>query len=210
MKSSSKGSFDTVLGYGFIPAQSQHHFVVHIPKAKTKDIAIFELHQYDEKLTEEGLFANFIGPECIGKVMLHPAKWEKIKTFARVEFNQRLKQMGLPVSNWNPGMNHLQRLFGKELMVLAWAVEEADPGVISQAVENWLGLKPEERWWLYTMTNAATGHPTLGKGRGWRKALRYALTENPIPEGRYTQELLNDDQKSLFEEDQPFYQKPSP
>ena len=56
------------------------------------------------------------------------------------------------------------------------------------------------------MTNAATGHPTLGKGRGWRKALRYALTENPIPEGRYTQDLLNEVQKSLFEEDQEFYQ----
>ena len=69
------------------------------------------------------------------------------------------------------------------LMVLAWAVEEADPGVIAQAVENWLGLKPEERWWLYTMTNAATGHALTGRGKGWRKALRYALTENPVSEG---------------------------
>ena len=36
------------------------------------------------------------------------------------------------------------------------------------------GLKPEERWWLYTMTAAATGlaHQT---GMGWRAALRQAL-----------------------------------
>jgi hypothetical protein len=41
-------------------------------------------------------------------------------------------------------------------------------------------LAPEERWWLYTMTAAATGNFLAGRGRGWRKALRYALTENPI------------------------------
>jgi len=206
MKSNNNGMFEEALGYGFVPAQSQHHFVVFIPKSKTKDISIFELPIFDEELTEDGLYANFIGPEGTGKIMLQASKWEKIKTFARVEFNQRLKLMGLPAYNWAQGMNHLHRLFGKELMVLAWAVEDADPGSIPQAVENWLGLKPEERWWLYTMTNAATGHPTLGKGRGWRKALRYALTENPIPEGRYTQNLLDEVQKSLFEEDQEFYQ----
>jgi hypothetical protein len=39
---------------------------------------------------------------------------------------------------------------------------------------------PEERWWLYTMTNAATGHAVQGRNKGWRKAVRYALTENPV------------------------------
>ena len=52
--------------------------------------------------------------------------------------------------------------------------------LISTAVRNWLGLVPEERWWLYTMTNASTGHAVNGRGKGWRKAVRFALTENPI------------------------------
>jgi hypothetical protein len=30
------------------------------------------------------------------------------------------------------------------------------------------------------MTNAATGHALSGRGKGWRKAVRYALTENPV------------------------------
>ena len=30
------------------------------------------------------------------------------------------------------------------------------------------------------MTNAATGQAIYGKNIGWRKAVRYALTENPI------------------------------
>ena len=33
------------------------------------------------------------------------------------------------------------------------------------------------------MTNAATGHAINGRNKGWRKALRFALTENPVMEG---------------------------
>jgi hypothetical protein len=69
---------------------------------------------------------------------------------------------------------------GKELVLLLWSIEDADPLLIPNAVRNWLGLSPEERWWLYMMTNAATGQAISGKNKGWRKAVRFALTENPI------------------------------
>jgi len=62
-------------------------------------------------------------------------------------------------------------------------LEDADPELSVAAVHNWLGLVPEERWWLYTMTNAATGHAVNGRNKGWRKAVRFALTENPVMEG---------------------------
>jgi hypothetical protein len=70
----------------------------------------------------------------------------------------------------------VQRLLGKELLVLLWAVELTDvkPEEIAVATRNWLGLKPEERWWLYTMTAAATGLAHQ-HGLGWRGALRQAL-----------------------------------
>ena len=48
------------------------------------------------------------------------------------------------------------------------------PEEIAVAIRNWLGLKPEERWWLYTMTAAATGLAHQ-QGMGWRGALRQAL-----------------------------------
>jgi len=64
------------------------------------------------------------------------------------------------------------------MVLLAWAVEDSDPKVIPNALKNWSGLKPEERWWLYTMTNASTGEPNTKYG--WRKAVRYALCENPV------------------------------
>ena len=70
----------------------------------------------------------------------------------------------------------MQRLLGKELLVLLWAIEQGDVSEeeTAVAIRNWLGLKPEERWWLYTMTAAATGLAHQA-GMGWRSALRHAL-----------------------------------
>jgi hypothetical protein len=79
------------------------------------------------------------------------------------------------------GINKVERLLGKELLVLAWAVENASPEAVPNAVRNWIGLRPEERWWLFTITAAATGLPEHAN-IGWRKALRFALTENPLAE----------------------------
>ena len=55
-----------------------------------------------------------------------------------------------------------------------------DTAFIPTAIRNWMGLQPEERWWLYTMTNASTGG--INDKKGWRTALRYALCENPVNE----------------------------
>ena len=96
----------------------------------------------------------------------------------------------------------LHASLGKELCVLCWAVEDADPALIPEAIRNWEGLAPEERWWLYTMTAAATGQAEQ-RGVGWRKALRFALTENPLVKGeglspKTRKELLTPGQMSLF------------
>ena len=34
------------------------------------------------------------------------------------------------------------------------------------------------------MTNAATGHAITGRNKDWRKAVRYALTENPVSDAQ--------------------------
>ena len=101
-------------------------------------------------------------------------KWDAVADDVRVEFNRRLKKQGLPSGRWKRGDNPVARLLGKELTLLAWAVEDADPALIPTAIKNWQGLAPEERWWLFTMTNAATGHVLHGRNKGWRKAVRFA------------------------------------
>jgi hypothetical protein len=94
----------------------------------------------------------------------------------RAEFNRRLKADGKPAGRWGADETAVQRLLGKELLVLLWAVEDpsVSPEEVAVAIRNWFGLKPEERWWLYTMTAAATGLAHQS-GLGWRAALREAL-----------------------------------
>jgi hypothetical protein len=115
-------------------------------------------------------------PETILRCEAARAVWDVISPEVRAEFNRRLRTEGKPVGRWGADETAVQRLFGKELLVLLWAVEPPDvkPEEVAVAIRNWLGLKPEERWWLYTMTAAATGlaHQT---SLGWRGALRQAL-----------------------------------
>ncbi len=118
-------------------------------------------------------------------LMRSAAEFPVAATEAQNVLNERLRQMGLPAGRWlSKGRVALSRLPGKELVLLAWAIEDADPGLIPRAIQNWKGLAPEERWWLFTMTNAATGHAITGRDRGWRKAVRFALTENPVSDDR--------------------------
>jgi hypothetical protein len=167
-------------GFGFAPEESTHHFVVTIPAGNREEVLISEHFTYDESGQRSEL--TFGAGETDGKlrVLLARAKWNAIADEVRVEFNRRLKKQDLPTGRWKTGTNALGRLLGKELVLLAWAIEDADPALIPAAIKNWLGLAPEERWWLFTMTNAATGHAVHGRGKGWRKAVRFALTENPV------------------------------
>lgn len=167
------------LGFGFIPEESEHHFMVNIG---TKEVTIAERFHYAENESLADMSYKIGKYNSDIKVFLPKAKWDLIEGYLRVEMNRRLKIMNIPLSKkgWVKGYNPVSRLFGKEIILLAWAIEDADPAFIPAGIQNWLGLKPEERWWLYTMTNAATGHAIYDKGKGWRLAVRYALTENPV------------------------------
>lgn len=159
------------LGFGCPDTVDPHHFVVTIPRGREDPVLIVE---------HFGLRAGHAGmPDTIDRVELDRTKWAGIADALRRVFNERLKEKGHAQSRWNVGENKVERVLGKELCVLAWAVERAPSELVPVAVTNWTGLKPEERWWLFTMTAAATGSVEDGDV-GWRKALRYALTENPV------------------------------
>ncbi len=173
------------IGFGFDPSESKHHFLVVFPKSKdvNANVAVYERFSWDIPEPAD-VDAKYILEQKIDyrhdklKCELSYYKWKEIESAVRLEFNQRLKEVSIKTGIWKPGQNVLQRLFGKELTLLCWAIEDCDIKVIPTAIKNWLGLKPEERWWLFTMTNAGTGDANLKFG--WRTAIRYALTENPI------------------------------
>jgi len=174
-----------VFGFGFVPDETLHHFEVTIPSSRAENVYISENYTWeDQSRSSEITFASG-NQESSLRVVLSRIKWNAIADSLKEEFNRRLRNLNLKVSKWETGYNYVSRLLGKELAVLAWAIEDADPLLIPVAVKNWQGLAPEERWWLYTMANAATGHALTGRNKGWRKAIRFALTENPITPGDF-------------------------
>ena len=169
----SKADGRDTIGFGCPNTTDPHHFVVEIPASRSGVVLIAE--HYGVKAGINGL------PEVAERCHLARPVWSQIAEDIKREFNERLRAKKMTTSRWTIGTNKIERLLGKELLVLAWAVEGAQPETVPNAVRNWIGLRPEERWWLYTITAAATGRLEDAE-IGWRKALRFALTENPLVE----------------------------
>lgn len=166
--------------FGFDPDESAAHFLVHVPAGSTLPVDISDHLSWDAERVQSSIHYGPGREDGQVRCRLARSKWNDIAEVLRAEFNSRLKKSGKRPGKWKSGYNPVARMLGKELTLLAWAIEDADPALTNTAIANWQGLSPEERWWLYTMTAAATGNHSLGRSRGWRKAIRFALTENPI------------------------------
>lgn len=153
------------LGFGVPATSDPHHFEVLIPRNNSGKV------QISERL---GLQAASDDAAVIDRVILERPRWTAIRSEVQRAFNARLAAHGLKTGSWKSGDNPVDRLLGKELCVLAWAVEEMDRDKIPVAVRNWLALRPEERWWLFGMTSMSTGG-IKDAGKGWRSALKHAL-----------------------------------
>lgn len=163
-------------GFGCPRTVDPHHFCIEIPT--TRDGIVLIAEHYGIKAGLGGL------PEIAERCHLPRPIWSLIAEEVKREFNERLRAKKMKTSRWLTGANKIERLLGKELLVLAWAIEKAPADLVPNAVRNWTGLRPEERWWLYTAAAAATGHPDQSE-IGWRKALRFALTENPLADSAF-------------------------
>ena len=196
-----------VVGLGFLPDEARHGLLIDVPRGSspTELVCITE---------HRGTDLDHLGARHTGqpnptdpalRVLVDRARWLALAPAFWDEANRRLRANGLPPGKFakNPAKPvPVHPSLGKELCVLCWAVEEAPPDDIANALRNWESLAPEERWWLYTMTVATTGQ-ALQRGLGWRKALRSALADNPFVKGqglspRARRELLGHAQLSLM------------
>ena len=170
---------EKVYGYGFEPEESRHHFMVIIPKSEKENVRVYErfvwcgeddLKSLDESRTKENML----------KVAIPYHIWERLSSYISQDFNFRLKKEGCKTYKWRKGNNPVNRLMGKELVLLLWAVEDVeDVELLIKGIINWQGFRPEERWFLYGLANAATGSASE-KNIGWRKGIKYGLMENPV------------------------------
>ena len=158
--------------FGAPAAFGAHLFRVEIPASRTEPIVITEDYGY------RGMECGIARGE--DRVVLDRACWSGIADTARREFNDRLKAAKVPTARWHTGPNLVDRLLGKELCVLAWAAETANADQLPVVSSKWAALRPEERWWLFTMTVAESGLPEDTQ-RGWRRALFFALSDGEKP-----------------------------
>ena len=149
-----------------------HLFRVEIPVSRNVPVMIVE--DYGYRGQEGGI------PRDEDRVVLSRTVWSAIAETARREFNERLKASKILTGRWHTGTNLVDRLLGKELCVLAWASETANPEQILIICSKWAALRPEERWWLFAMTVAEAGLPEDTQ-RGWRRALFTALSDGEKP-----------------------------
>lgn len=181
-----------IYGYGFDPEELQHHFMVVIPKAgKNNTVKVYERFAWHgQEDLEATAFNN--KSESILKTEIPYRVWRVVAPYVSQEFNYRLRQDHMPAGRWKAGNNPVNRLMGKELVLLLWAIEDVkDINVLPKAIINWQGLRPEERWFLYGLANAATGMANE-KDTGWRKGIKYGLLENPADEEKIKQISLWD------------------
>ena len=163
-----------ILGFGLDPSESPYHFVVGTANEVVEFTERFALPP-EESVAGQRESAR----QPILKATLDRYRWSRIAETAAEVFNRRLRHADFRPGVWKDPETALAPYFGKELVLLVWAVEDADPTLLPNMVSNWVGLAPEERWWLYTTINATAGHPEYGKQRGWRKAIKIAFAENP-------------------------------
>lgn len=163
-----------LVGFGAPEAFGSHIFKVNIPAGRSGDVLVME---------DYGYLANINGnPDFDLRVRLPRSKWTSAAEISRKDFNARLRAKQAPPSTWKPDDNLLDRMLGKELCVLLWAIEHTNTAEEIEVVcRKWSSLRPEERWWLYAMTVAEGGQAEDSK-RGWRRALHLALSDGePSP-----------------------------
>lgn len=185
------------LGFGVPATSDPHHFKVVIPRSSVGKV------QISEYLGLQALSDEFA---VIDRLLLERPRWNAIRSEMQRAFNARLKEHQLKTAAWKVGENFVDRLLGKELCVLAWAVESMEMENIPVAVRNWLALRPEERWWLFGITAMSTGGIADGN-KGWRLALRHALgdvAQNELMRPRAMKRKQSDDDRpslDLFDEE---------
>ena len=194
------------VGLGFIPAEARHGFLIDVPRGNSCDdrISITEHRGNDlNQLGERSVDPSLPGGSGL-RVVIDRGRWLQLAPAFWEDANRRLRANGLPTHKFQknpPKPVPVHPSLGKELCILCWAVEDASPDDIPNALRNWDALAPEERWWLYTMTVATTGQ-AMQRGIGWRKALRAALADNPFVKGeglapKARRELLGHSQMTL-------------
>jgi len=155
-------------GFGCPAEMFVHHVLVTIPEGRTGEV----LFEEDWGVAQAG------GPDRMVRCALPRARWNAIANLAKQALNERLKEQNLPAARWLTGENRVERLLGKEVVVLAWAVEAAEDEDLDAVAAAWAALRPEERWWLFGRVASTAGTAADAAAKP-RRGLALLLSAGP-------------------------------
>lgn len=121
--------------------------------------------------------------------------WNRLEERIRLYFNRRLKREEMPSGIWRFGDTNLGEGYGKELALLFWGLEDATAEQVPTVYGNWQKLTLEERVWLYGRVMENWEHPERNWDRGWHKAIRAVLQEEPV--SPQTLRRVSDDEEGI-------------
>lgn len=152
-------------GFGVPNDMAPHQFLVRIPAGRTDPVEVWE---------DFGAAAAGSAAQRLCRAAVPRDTWRQVTEGVKAHLNRRLKEKGLKASRFNAGDNRIERILGRELCVLAWAIEAATPDEAAIAFTRWSSHRPEELWWLFQQIDKDGGEWDSSKS-GWRIAIRHAL-----------------------------------
>jgi uncharacterized protein DUF3780 len=95
--------------FGFDPRETQHHFLVSIPRGAAGKIEISEHFSWDETRGSGDVSYSTRADGQI-RIMLPRLKWDAIADQVRAEFNIRLRRVNIKPGGWKAGPNPVTTL----------------------------------------------------------------------------------------------------
>lgn len=152
-------------GFGVPNDPLPHQFLVRIPAGRTDPIEVWE---------DFGAAAVGTAAQKLCRTAVPRDTWRQVAEGVKSHLNRRLKEKDLKGSRFGSGDNRIERILGRELCVLTWAIEDATPEEAAVAFTRWTSHRPEELWWLFQQIDKDGGEWDSPK-TGWRVAIRHAL-----------------------------------
>ena len=152
-------------GFGVPNVPLPHQFLVRVPSGRAERVEVWE---------DFGASAVGTAAQKLCRVAVPRGSWRQVAEGVKSHLNRRLKEKDLKASRFSTGENRVERILGRELCVLAWAIEDAIPDEAAIAFTRWSSHRPEELWWLFQQIDRDGGEWDSPR-TGWRIAIRHAL-----------------------------------
>ena len=130
------------IDFGAPAACGAHRFRLEIPQASRAAVTLYE---------DMGFAGDGSRPEgALLRARVKRSCWSAVSELVMREFNERLQAGKQLPGRWRTGGVWLERMLGRELCVLCWALEHAASRAEALRMANaWQGFRPEERLWLF-------------------------------------------------------------